>query len=130
MGATGDMPPTANIANYASSGDWNGMNGNLTTVGSAGPGSASYYGTYDQNGNVSEWDESIVNTGVVDRVIRGGNWFQNATYLQSSYHTWNSPSLTSDILGFRIAYIPEPGMGALFLAGMGMVALRRRKRAS
>ena len=41
-----------NTANYNNSADWNSLNGNLTTVGTNGK--SSYYGTYDQDGNISE----------------------------------------------------------------------------
>ena len=42
----------------------------LTSVGSY-PGSASPYGTFDQGGNVFEWNEAIAGT---NRVARGGNF--------------------------------------------------------
>jgi formylglycine-generating enzyme required for sulfatase activity len=62
---------TANIANYYLGADWNGQDGNVTTVGSGGPGSASYYGAFDIAGNVWEWNEQIINGG---RGLRGGSW--------------------------------------------------------
>ena len=34
--------------------------GNVTTVGTAGAGSASFYGTFDQGGNVWEWNEAVL----------------------------------------------------------------------
>ena len=43
---------TANIANYKDGSDWNSQNGNVTTVGSGGTGSESYYGVADLGGNV------------------------------------------------------------------------------
>lgn len=46
--------PGANVANYGNGADWNGLVGNVTTVGSAGPLSYSFYGTADQAGNVFE----------------------------------------------------------------------------
>ena len=59
--AVGDISnPGANVANYARGADWNGQNGNVTTVGSAGPLSASFYGTFDQGGNVWEWNEAVI----------------------------------------------------------------------
>ena len=51
--ATGDISnPGTNVANYDLGADWNGQNGNVTTVGTAGADSASFYGTFDQGGNV------------------------------------------------------------------------------
>jgi len=52
----------ANIANYIFGTDWNGQNGNVTTVGSAGVLSESFYGTFDQAGNVWEWSETVIDT--------------------------------------------------------------------
>src|SRR6185436_1009629 len=40
--------PGANVANYNFGADWAGQDGNVTSVASAGPSSASYHGTYDQ----------------------------------------------------------------------------------
>ena len=48
--ANGDISnPGNNVVNFLSGADWNGQDGNVTTVGSAG--SDSYYGTFDQGGN-------------------------------------------------------------------------------
>ncbi len=59
--SAGDISnPGSNVANHASGADWNSQNGNVTTVGSAGLLSASYYGTFDQGGNVAEWNEAII----------------------------------------------------------------------
>jgi len=52
---TGDISnPGTNVANYRYGADWNGQFGNVTTVGSAGIDSESFYGTSDQGGNVWE----------------------------------------------------------------------------
>src|SRR5207249_4642352 len=53
VSSVGDISnPGPNVANYNRGADWNGQDGNVTTVGGAGPLSVSYYGTYDQGGNV------------------------------------------------------------------------------
>ena len=62
--------PGANVANYFNGADWNALDGNVTTVGSAGPLSYSFYGTADQGGNVSEWNEALI-TGSSRRFARG-----------------------------------------------------------
>ena len=38
---------TDNVANYLRGADWNGQDGNVTTVGSGGAGSASFHGAFD-----------------------------------------------------------------------------------
>ncbi len=70
--AFGDLTnPGSNVANYNKKADWNGQDGNVTTVGGAGSRSASYYGTLDQGGNVAEWTETV-SSG--KRIVRGGNY--------------------------------------------------------
>ena len=46
----------SNVANYDRTADWGGQDGNVTSVGACG--APSFYGTYDQSGNVAEWTES------------------------------------------------------------------------
>ena len=48
--------PGPNYANYLRLANWNSSTtGNVTTVGSNG--GPSSYGTYDQSGNVNEWND-------------------------------------------------------------------------
>lgn len=75
--ATGNIvtsPPfdVSNIGNHNKGADWNGLDGNLTTVGSGGPGNTTFYGALDMDGNVHEWTESGIGQGY--RVYRGGSW--------------------------------------------------------
>ena len=97
--------------------DWNGQDGNVTTVGSAGPSSASYYGTSDQGGNVWEWNDSA--PGSIFRRIRGGSWQdgqQSLSVLNPQGFTAATAG-TSD-LGFRVATIvPEPATSVLVIIG-------------
>lgn len=90
---------TANIANFERFADWAAQDGNVTTVGSGGPGSACFYGAFDMAGNVFEWTETPSGGG---RVFRGGSWRFNVTYLRA-----NSPptpsSGASEHYGFRVA---------------------------
>ena len=102
--ATGNLTndgPT--VANYTFGADWNGENGNVTTVGSGGISSDSYYGTFDQAGNVHEWNDAIV--GVTRR---GGAFSLNESYLRSSSRADDRPWLELADIGFRVAAIPEP----------------------
>jgi formylglycine-generating enzyme required for sulfatase activity len=82
------------------------------------------YGTLDQNGNVSEWNESLINTY---RGTRGGSWEGAWNVLQASVANSTYPSYEGRSLGFRVgAAVPEPAT-ALFLAIGGAAIVRRRR---
>lgn len=87
----------ANSANYGSCADWNSMDGNVTTVGTNGGPSA--YGTYDQGGNVWEWNEAIISPY---RGLRGGAYNAISSYLSSNFRNNNSPSIAPASYGFRV----------------------------
>jgi formylglycine-generating enzyme required for sulfatase activity len=125
--------PGFNVANYDL-----GV-GFQTTVGTAGPLSRSYYGTYDQSGNVEEWtdatgDPNTYNTYAVYR--RGGSYNESLAgpgYNISAYGALYSFSTTElSYVGFRMATVPEPGSLAIAIAGCLLVggwgAARRQNR--
>lgn len=97
--------PGFNQVNYGSMANWNGSsNGNVTEVGSCA--SESPWGTYDQNGNVSEWTEQIVClANLCGRNIRGGS-FATSPNIGSS-------SEGQGLNGLRMSFAPastlEPG---------------------
>jgi formylglycine-generating enzyme required for sulfatase activity len=100
----------------------------VTTVG-AFPGSASPYGTFDQGGNVWEWDEKkgfIGNPGVRGR--RGGSWFSSGLRLARNEGASAGPGSESTDIGFRVAtLVPEPGTGLLVTTGLLGLAYRQRR---
>ena len=98
----------SNVANYNSGAVWNGVTGNLTTVGSAGPGSTSFIGAADMGGNVDELTETIV--GPTLRYIRGGSWlFPVAAGLSIQVRTPSNVDVDErSSLGFRIAKAVAP----------------------
>lgn len=99
--------------------------------------SESAYGTFDQGGNVWEWNEAIVYEGsnYADRGTRGGSFYPNSSNLLASARNWNSPLYEDDFLGFRLsqapdAEVPEPTSLALAAGGlMTLIGIGRRRRA-
>ena len=56
---TGDITNLGtNVANYIRGADWNFVDGNVTTLGSAA--ANNYFGTADQGGNVHEWNDAVI----------------------------------------------------------------------
>ena len=122
--STGDISnPGANVANYNFGADWNSLNSNVTTVGSAG--ANNYFGTADQGGNVWEWNDAVISGS--SRGMRGGSFGNEEFDLRSSFRPGNVPRNESSLLGFRVASVPEPTSLLLTMLAGG-VMLARRKR--
>jgi formylglycine-generating enzyme required for sulfatase activity len=120
-----DTAPTATtVANQLGvapgSANYNGVVGSPTNVGaySLKP-STSAYGTFDQGGNIWEWNEALINTA---RGLRGGSWYYESGYLAASDRYWNLSSVEDAAIGFRVASVPEPGSLAMLL-GIALTAL-------
>jgi formylglycine-generating enzyme required for sulfatase activity len=103
----------------------------LTDVG-AFSSSVSAYGTFDQSGNVFEWNDLTGAPGS-SRGLRGGDWGSGASFLSSSVGYTDDPSGESDYIGFRLASpvaVPEPSTWVMGLAGIacaGWQMVRRRR---
>jgi formylglycine-generating enzyme required for sulfatase activity len=84
-----------------------------------------------QNGNAFEWMETEFDGGndtpAASRVLRGGAWDNNATFLISSARYEFAPVNEFYSVGFRVASIPEP-TSFVVLMSLGFGFLVRRKR--
>jgi formylglycine-generating enzyme len=92
--------------------------------------SESPYGTFDQGGNIHEWNETAVTT--LTRGERGGSYGGSLIVLAASFRSDEDPVLGqySSGTGFRVARVPEPSTIALLVAGgISLLAYvwRRRK---
>jgi formylglycine-generating enzyme len=120
------LPDTGNHANFNDGYGQPGPNytdptNHLTPVGaftsSPGP-----YGTFDQGGDIAQWNETIASATA--RIVRGGTWSAFDDFMGASGRTSYGPATVYDIdsLGFRVASVPEPGSLAM-LAGIALTAL-------
>ncbi len=91
--------------------------------------SESPYGTYDQGGNVWEWNEIAM--GSSSRGTRGGSWAGDVNYnvnlLAASNRTVYSPTLEDMGIGFRVASVPEPSSIVLLLMEVAVLLMFRRR---
>jgi hypothetical protein len=121
-----------NSANFFRRANWNSsdnipgyspaVSGNVTTVGTNG--NASYYGTFDQTGNVSEINDAIINQlfryGLeTRRGLRGGSWasennillskdFKDDIMISGYSYTEEANAEYSEYIGFRLSTTGDP----------------------
>jgi len=135
----------ANQANYnngvysvTQDGTYSGSQNYLTDVG-AFSGCGSFYGTFDQSGNVYQWNDLDGTVGSF-RGLRGGDWPETGRlrYLSSSFSASYAASSEGFFIGFRLASpaaVPEidpaTGSSAISLvAGVLAMIEQRRRRAA
>jgi formylglycine-generating enzyme required for sulfatase activity len=93
--------------------------------------SSSPYGTFDQGGNVWEWNEAVIDLGGGDitnvyRGLRGGDFSNSDGSLLASYRSYYDPSDEGEFTGLRVAEVPEPATMAVLALG-GLAVLKRRR---
>ncbi len=81
------------------------------------------YGTFDQGGNVWEWNEAVISSY---RGVRGGCFLRSDGNLSASCRFNCSPTYGNSGVGFHVGEVPEPATTAIVLFG-GMGMLRRRR---
>ncbi len=109
--------------------------GKYTTAVGEFQASGSPYGTFDQGGNVWEWNEAVVlvDSDYSTRGLRGGLWYGPSLNLHASVRDYSYPSGESvdfPYLGFRVVMVPEPSTIILSivaaLCSAAFLAKRRR----
>lgn len=84
--------------------------------------------TFDQGGNVWEWNEQIVSGSI--RGFRGGSWFDGGGIgLAAWYGFGGSPTIEGRGVGLRVAsLVPEPDASPLALIVLAGLAARQEHR--
>jgi len=130
LGGTGNsnpnywLYPTQSNTISTSQANYSNAVGDTTPVGSYPY--PSYYGTYDQGGDVFQWNESIYNSGFY-RGQRGGAFDFADISLQSGNGFSGNPSDDDGPFGFRVSQVPEPASVGILAFGMGGLLTRRRR---
>jgi formylglycine-generating enzyme required for sulfatase activity len=87
--------------------------------------SDSPYGTFDQGGNLYEWNEALISGSF--RGLRGGSWSHASVVLQSSFRDDSFPSREDNgVVGFRVA-TPEPSTAVLAIVGCALMWVLRKR---
>jgi formylglycine-generating enzyme required for sulfatase activity len=125
---------TGNSANFYFTGSATGNSNYPLTNAGAYSLSASSYGTFDQNGNVFEWTDSVfegsLTVGGYVHGVRGGGWEYSEKYMRASYVERFYPTNGDGGSGFRVASVPEPSTLPLVAIGCVFASIRRRRAAS
>jgi hypothetical protein len=124
------------IYSVTQSASFSGTQNYLTDVG-AFSGSGSFYGTFDQSGNVNQLNDLDGTPGSL-RGLRGGSWGNPNPSALSSSAGGSGPSKEDNTIGFRLASpasspsaVPEidpNSLGSVLALVMGSLGLLERRR--
>ncbi|HEX4084432.1 MAG TPA: SUMF1/EgtB/PvdO family nonheme iron enzyme [Chthoniobacteraceae bacterium] len=117
------------IYSATQSASYSGTTNCLTAIGSF-PNSVSYYGTYDENGDVNEWTENFFGT---NGYVVGGSWNQGASRVEASgegdfYLNASDPSYEAGFRLVELTAVPEPAWGDIAYGALVIVAFCRKRR--
>jgi formylglycine-generating enzyme required for sulfatase activity len=86
----------------------------------------SMYGTFDQGGNVWEWNDAVIGSS---RGYRGSSWHHYGDHYLASSNRYKLDAPSSEFfhLGFRLASVPEPSSLVLTMLASGVVLIRRKR---
>jgi formylglycine-generating enzyme len=82
-----------------------------------------FYGTFDQGGNVWEWNDTMVPSSSL-RGRRGGSWLDYGSWVAIRNFA-GEPEHYS--VGFRVATVPEPMAGGMLTLGAFLLLSKRRR---
>ena len=87
--------------------------------------SESPYNTFDQGGNLHEWNEALIGSS---RGLRGGMFWAKHNILLAARRHSDYPSFHDNFIGFRVSRAPEPAALSLLALGGLAVLMRGRRR--
>jgi sulfatase modifying factor 1 len=104
-GATNQANYNNGVYSVTQSSSYSSSQNYLTDAG-AFSNSASAYGTFDQGGNVYEWNDTVISGSL--RVFRGGSWNDPNREIDLQSTAINNADPTNEIssIGFRVASVP------------------------
>jgi len=123
-----DTAPGSDMSD-ASGNNANHDDSGYTTVAGEFQNSDSPYGTFDQGGNVWEWNEAVIGSY---RGLRGGGYGNSDPILSASFRYSDvhfcQPANEDPGVGFRVSVVPDPTtLSLLALGGLAMIRRRGKK---